>query len=438
MRKIIATALFISIMLSLVSCGTIKSNVSKTSSRNISSVGINGSSSKESSISNLSSIITNSSGNTSNTRSSGIASISKSSSSSKNSQIVTNSSQSVSSSSMNPIISQTNKKPNFVGISPTDSVGISESEWLSYRELGIKSMRVHLQYGNIGRSVTSPNFSKYDMVVNRAKAEGIEVTMLLSYESYPSISVPLNLGGGPMKFTNSIELIPIAKKAITHFKTLGVKKWEIWNEQNGTWNVDVNSYAQLLTQLYEKCKYTEKWDPTATIAFGGLDAVDANFVDGVNGGSKQYVLQFYMSTAYANFKNKYNRSPFDAFCIHPYNTIDVDADRGITKNVMAIAIQKTVIDTMDNNGDKGMPIWITEYGNQDSNDEKNARAVYESILAIYDIPQVEILHWFKYCYGGGGNESYYSIVFADGTKRPSYYSFCKAALEIAKSESSLH
>jgi len=327
------------------------------------------------------------------------------------------------------------KKPNFVGISPTDSVGISESEWLSYRELGIKSMRVDLQYGNIGRSVTNPDFSKYDVVVNRAKAEGIEVTMLLGCGSYPSISVPLDLGWGPiMKFTNSIEQIPIAKKAITHFKTLGVKKWEIWNEQNGTWNVDVNSYAQLLTQLYEKCKYTEKWDPTATIAFGGLDAVDANFVDGVNGGSKQYVLQFYMSTAYANFKNKYNRSPFDAFCIHPYNTIDVDADRGITKNVMAIAIQKTVIDTMDNNGDKGMPIWITEYGNQDSNDEKNARAVYESILAIYDIPQVEILHWFKYYYAGGdGSNSNYSIVRA-GVKRPSYYSFRDAVLKLKENE----
>ena len=422
-----------SIMLSLLSCKAkpVDVNVSESSSLDMFSDNSDNSDSSEysgdSELYSLSSSITDTSDNG--------YSYSKISGSTKSSNSTKNSSSNISSqavtsslpgsSSAVPTIAPTIKKPLFVGISPSNNVGIPESEWLAYRELGIKSLRIHLQYKNIGSSVTNPNFSKYDIVVNRAKKEGIDVTMLLSYESYPSVSEPLNLGWGEiMKFTNSIELIPIAKLAITHFKTLGVKKWEIWNEQNGTWNVDYNSYAELLTQLYEKCKYTEKWDTTATIAFGGLDAVDVNFTDGVNGAAQNYVKQFYMSNAYANFKAKYKRSPFDAFCIHPYNTIDVSATAGITKNVMAVALQKTIINVMDNNGDKGMPIWITEYGNQDSNEDKNARAVYESILAIYAIPQVEILHWFKYCYVG----SNYSIVFGDGTKRKSYYSFRDAVL----------
>jgi hypothetical protein len=424
MKKIFTAILCMTFIINLSGCGKQAGQdaVSKTSSIN---------SSSNNSSESVSSDVSNSLSETS--------SLTQSSVSVKPSGTVTSSKGTSTSSrtvSISPQVSnnpnpQALKKPNFVGISPTDSVGISESEWLSYRELGIKSMRVHLQYGNIGSSVTSPNFSKYDVVVNRAKAEGIEVTMLLSYESYPSISVPLDLGWGPiMKFTNSIDLIQIAQKAILHFKTLGVKKWEIWNEQNGMWNIDVNSYAQLLTQLYEKCKYTEKWDTTAIIAFGGLDAVNVNFVDGVNGTAQNYVRQFYMSTAYATFKSKYKRSPFDAFCIHPYNTIDVDADKGITKNVMAVAIQKTIINTMDNNGDTGMPIWITEYGNQDSDDKKNARAVYESILAIYNIPQVETLFWFKYCYVG----SDYSIVRETGVKRPSYYSFRDAVLKLKENE----
>jgi hypothetical protein len=300
-------------------------------------------------------------------------------------------------------------------------------------------MRVHLQYRNIGNSVTNPDFSKYDAVVNRAKALGIEVIMLLSYESYPSVSEPLNMGWGTvLKFTNSIDLIQIAKKAITHFKTLGVKKWEIWNEENGMWNIDIESYAQLLTVFYEKCKFTEKWDPTAILAFGGLDAVNVNWDDtGINYGSRQYVRDFYNTKAYKAFKTKYNCSPFDAFAIHPYNTFCLDANLKVDYDKIASAVKMTAVDVLKEHGDINIPIWITEFGNQDSNEELNAATVYETLKAICKIPQVETILWFKYCYGGG-NESYYSIVFADGTKRKSYYSFCKAALEIAKSESSLH
>lgn len=327
------------------------------------------------------------------------------------------------------------RKKYFLGISPSESVNIPDKEWADYKELGVKSLRIHIQLKNIGYDETKPDFQKYDEVIERAASEDIEVVLLLTYESYNSTAKDLNLGwGNILDFKDDCKkLIPVAKATIEHYKGK-VRKYEIWNEQNGMWNIEKEKYAELLTEIYEKCKYTEKWDENAIIAFGGLDAVNVAWDDtGTNGGSIDYFKGFYKTAAYKSFKEKYYRSPFDAVAIHPYNTLSVDRNLEVDYNRIASAVKLTVIDTMDAEGDKDIPVWITEFGNQDPDDEINAKAVYESIIEIYKIPRVETLHWFKYLYPGG-NESGYSIVNNDGTKRKSYYSFRQAAFDIAENE----
>jgi len=328
------------------------------------------------------------------------------------------------------------KKKYFLGMSPSESVNIQENEWADYKELGVKSLRIHIQLNKLNSNPANPDFKKYDAVVTRAKAEDIEVVFLLSYESYKSTSEEMNKGWGPiLNFQKDCKnLIPVVQKTIEHFKDSGVKKYEIWNEENGMWNIDFETYAELITEIYEKCKYTEKWDPTAIIAFGGLDAVNVNWDEtGINYGSRQYVKDFYETKAYKTFKEKYKRSPFDAFAVHPYNTFVLDANLKVDYNKIASAVQMTVVDVMKEYGDEKIPIWITEFGNQDSEENLNAATVYEAVKAIYAIPQVETLHWFKYCYPAG-NESNYSLVYSGGVKRKSYYSFRQAAVDIAKSE----
>lgn len=327
------------------------------------------------------------------------------------------------------------KKKYFLGISPSESVNISDEEWADYIEIGVKSLRIHIQLKNIGGSDAKPDFEKYDKIVERAASEDIEVVLLLSYESYGSTAKDLNLGwGNILDFKDDCKnMIPVVKATIEHYKGK-VKKYEIWNEQNGMWNIEKGKYAELLIEIYEKCKYTEKWDEKAVIAFGGLDAVNVAWDNtGTNGGSIDYFRGFYDTAAYKSFKEKYSRSPFDAVAIHPYNTLSVNGNLEVDYNKIAGAIKLTVVDTMEANGDKDIPIWITEFGNQDADDEINAKAVYEGICEIYKIPQVETLHWFKYLYQGG-NESGYSIVNNDGTKRKSYYSFRQAAADIADNE----
>jgi len=134
------------------------------------------------------------------------------------------------------------KKKYFLGISPSGSVNISEDEWANYKEIGVKSLRIHIQLNNLGYNQAFPNFKKYDAIVARAKAEDIEVVLLLSYESYKSVSEEMNKGWGPiLNFQKDcLNLVPMVQMTIMHFKDSGVKKYEIWNEENGMWNETIS------------------------------------------------------------------------------------------------------------------------------------------------------------------------------------------------------
>ena len=308
----------------------------------------------------------------------------------------------------------------FFGISPTDSYWISDEEWENYKLIGIKSLRIHLQ--------ASHSWEEYDEVLKRAAENDIEVVMLVSYETYASESEADDLGWGPiMHFTNSLDLVDVLAKAIPYFKDKGVTAWEIWNEENGMWNLRPDEYAQLITQVYERCKYTDKWDENAVIVFGGLDAVNVGFSKGVNYGSQQWLINFYKTEAYKAFKEKYNRSPFDVMAIHPYNTIDVDGNLEVSMNDLKTAIEGVVLKTMAKNGDENMPVWITELGDQNGDNEKNAEILKLYMKTAYEIPQVTRFLWFKYFYAG----SNYSIVEQDGTTpRPSLYAYAEVVKEL--------
>ena len=314
-------------------------------------------------------------------------------------------------------------KSYFFGISPTDSYKISDKEWENYKLIGIKSLRIHLQNGH--------SWDEYDDILKRAAEEDIEIMMLVSYETYNSEAEDDNLGWGPiLHFTNPLDLIDVLKDAIPYFKDKGVTAWEIWNEQNGMWNLRPKEYAELITQVYEKCKYTDKWDENAVIVFGGLDAVNVWFPNGVNGGSAEWLTNFYKTPAYKEFKEKYGHSPFDVMAVHPYNTIDVDGNLEVTMNDLKSAINGVVLKTMAKNGDEDMPVWITELGDQNGNDEKNAKILELYIKTAYEIPQVTRFHYFKYLYYG----SNYSIVKQNGTPRPSLYAYSQAVKDLTVKE----
>lgn len=310
-------------------------------------------------------------------------------------------------------------KSYFFGISPAASHIIPLREWERYKESGIKSLRIHLQ--------KSQPWTYYDTLLEKCAKEGIEVMMLVSYETYASESEPLDLGWGPiMHFTNGMKLVDTLAEAVPHFRDKGVTSWEIWNEENGMWHLYPEEYAKLITTVYEKFKYTDKWDENATVVFGGLDAVNVWFPQGVNGAAQGWVNRFYNSEPYKAFKEKYGRSPFDALGIHPYNTIDIDEKLEPNLNDFKTAIEGVVLNTMKQNGDEKIPIWITELGDQDADDDRNAKKLELYMKTAYAMPQITRFHWFKYTFVG----SNYSIVREDGTPRKSFYKYQEVIKEL--------
>ena len=280
----------------------------------------------------------------------------------------------------------------FFGISPG---GLNEAEWQMYKEMGLKTIRVHLQRGRYWIN-GAYDFSAYDEICLRAAKEGIEVMMLVSYETYESNGI---LTSGQYVYDDYMKLVDVLEVAIPHFKNKGVTAWEIWNEENSYWKVDAAGYADLISTIYKKCKYgTNPWDIKANIILGGMDAMNSGFQDGVRQDCKQYLTDIYASQSYIDFYTLYHKSPFDAIGLHNYMTIDVNNHLELDYNKFLSSLQGVVFDVTDINGDTGMPVWITEVGDPDALDELQAAKLRSYMEVAYAIPRVARFHWFEHTF----------------------------------------
>lgn len=308
------------------------------------------------------------------------------------------------------------KTEQFVGISPSVNVDIPDSEWEDYKTLGVKSIRLELNINNMDATRTDP--ANYDKVIKKAQENGIEVLMLLAYSSYDRHKNP--------NFNETMpDFIEATKKWITHFGSIGVHDFEIWNEENGTYRIDAPTYIDTLVKIYEGAKYTEKWDEEANIIFGGLDAINPKGSQtGENGNTRTYFKTCVESDVCQEFIKKYHHPPFDAVAIHPYDTVSFDSQGNVATSNMKNAIDYAVYDILESNNIQNIPIWITEMGNRDLNDDINASKVAGLFTEATKIPYVTRYFQFKYKYGvgkdGSNTEVNYSIVNSDGTHRKSF------------------
>ncbi len=293
-------------------------------------------------------------------------------------------------------------KTRFFGISPTFSTHIDKDELSYYKEIGLQTIRIHLQQKH--------QYSDYDDIIETCNQLGIDVMMLVSYESYPSEKEPYEQPWGWIDhYTNSMELVDELKNAVPYFRERGVHSWEIWNEQNGVWFLKPHEYALLLDSVYSKFKYTEKWDTTATIVFGGIDAVGAFHPQRSNPAAREWVKELFSSNEWNNFKEKHGHYPYDVMSIHPYYTY--------TEEYFNFNIEDVVINTMNKYGDTLKPIWITELGTKKSDPEENANILENYVRAAHQHPRIERFFQFKYTYFGTpettADHNYFSLVQRD-------------------------
>ena len=210
-----------------------------------------------------------------------------------------------------------------------------------------------------------------------------------------------------------------------------VAAWEIWNEPNSQTyfksDRQAADYARIVRAAYPAAKAA---DPSATVLAGSLAEAPAGFVErlfehGIGG-------------------------HFDAFSIHPYAgdaSPHEPMDDAWIKNSFTRGVPSVREVLLRHGEDK--PIWLTEFGWSTStirgdepwrngvSEETQARYTEESLLKVRDWDYVPVAIVFELVDerdAPGDRESNFGLLRHNGTPKPAYAAFRRAADVLAAGE----
>jgi len=240
--------------------------------------------------------------------------------------------------------------------------GYSTSQLNSYfadmaSNLGVQWVRFDLNWVAIQPSSGgSYNWSAYDNVANAARAHNLKVLAIL--DQAPSWAQSSSCAGQAWCPPNgSSSFAAFAAAAATHYAPLGVTTFEIWNEenQNGFWiNPNVANYTALLKASYTAIHQAEPGD---FVVSGGVSPGETPLIQ-----PNTFVQGMYADGA---------KGYFDALGIHPYCFSDPgvcatnNSSNGDAWGQMAYG-PNNIKNIMAANGDGNKQIWITEFGDNNS------------------------------------------------------------------------
>ncbi|MDR1892796.1 MAG: hypothetical protein LBQ48_07290 [Oscillospiraceae bacterium] len=297
----------------------------------------------------------------------------------------------------------------FFGLDPEfQGADTMAREFESYEELGIKRMRMTLRLDKSGGDPDSPDFYLYDKTIALGKTYDVMPMVLISndYLQLPNVQKPAGTGEGwNMQITDAVinTITSRVKLIIQHFFALGVTQFEIWDEPNNHFYIDPETYGKVISAIYEKCYFTEKWTGGKQVYICGM-SVRAEYSDkysaaGYNTDAVAYMDAVYKSAAVKAFIAKYNRFPLDAVSIHPFNTVVYNEVGAKQKDVLGKTMEQFTAMKKANNSEF-LPIWITAMGVNISDEAVAATAAENIINQIANLPQIEYLFWFKMKYDG--------------------------------------
>lgn len=213
---------------------------------------------------------------------------------------------------------------------------------------GIQAARIDFNWDMINPEQDRWEWQDYDAMVQIVRSHKLDILGILDYSSWWSSSAQSSNDWRVRLYSEPRSVYEYAAyvyQVVSHFKN-DVHAWEIWNEPNtvGFWKPQPNAahYTELLKEAYLAVKYA---DPTATVLFGGLSG------NGVEGDDPSGFASNYIAAAYAAGARDY----FDVMSIHPYML----PNSGIDTERAKIAATRAVLDQQ---GDKSVPIWVTEIG----------------------------------------------------------------------------
>ena len=195
-------------------------------------------------------------------------------------------------------------------------------------------------------------WEKYDHIVDRAQAAGIDVIARLSNPPSWSRAEPDEVTGALAPPDNAQDFADFAAAVAERY--IGrIRYYQIWNEPNGNdeWgfqDADPEAYSELLCLAYERIKQV---DPDAVVLAGALTPTLA--MDGRNMNDLIYLQRMYNAGAGACF---------DVMSAQGYGLWSGAADQRLRPTVINIQHHLLLRDLMVSNGDGRKPIWISEMG----------------------------------------------------------------------------
>jgi hypothetical protein len=287
-------------------------------------------------------------------------------------------------------------------------------------------------------NATTYNWSTYDKIVAESKKYNLSVLGIIDFTPAWARSSACS-DAKQCHPANPQTYATFAATLANRYKGQGVHDWEIWNEPNSTdfWQ-PAPSPADYSLLLKDASIALKKADSKAFVITGGLSPQPTNGIT--------YSPIDFLTAVYAQGVKNY----FDAVADHPYTfPLSPTSPADDAWNQMA-SPQASLRQVMIKNGDEQKKIWITEFGaptggpgpvstisnpqlNNDPYvvDEGLQAKILSDALTLY-----KGYNWvgpfFVYSIQDAGtdpstNENFFGLVRADGSHKPAFSVFQKAA-----------
>ncbi|HEV3230605.1 MAG TPA: hypothetical protein VGY97_14095 [Solirubrobacteraceae bacterium] len=322
---------------------------------------------------------------------------------------------------------------------PGNTVAERAANYRRLYDAGVRAVRLDFPWTSIqpaGSPPTKFDFSHTDREVQAIRQAGLKFIGILDYGN-PDYSsrgkyvalTPLDQGLPPFATgsassyppDNPADFARYARATAQHYAGDAVA-WEVWNEENEGWRFwppheDPAAYARLLCGTYPEVKAV---DPQTPVLFGGVFFPGVADAPGTSG--PDFVAQAYQADPQLT-------RCYDAMAYHPYPYpfTSPEVDVPVRGSVLSAADQMRTV--LQQHGDGGKPLWITEVGWPTSSDAYGVpevkQAQYAARMALATFAQgVPVLTY--YTYGdysdpsGANQEAWFGFFHIDNSPKPSY------------------
>jgi polysaccharide biosynthesis protein PslG len=301
----------------------------------------------------------------------------------------------------------------------------------AYAALGAHWVRFQMIWGSIQHASPSEHkWGHYDALVRAIVARGMKPLAVLGTTPAwaRSETCAEELTCAP---SDPADFARFAGDAAARYSRRGLHHWEIWNEPNSAifWkpHPDPVAYTALLRATYPAIKAA---DSRSVVISGGLASVGT--VLDPTGPATINPVEFLL-VEYENGA----AGTFDALGVHPYTFPFMPGDtNGYGWRVLGHGTP-SIRSLMSTYGDAEKELWATEFGAPTAlglrggvSDAAQAKSVRKAYAIWARKPWAGPLIWYSFRDRGGDTsdrENFFGLVRADGTRKPAYFTYQRAA-----------